>query len=377
MTPTRPYPTGWGGSPSRGRVALERPRRVLAAVLYGLLREGSRAEEAASALAELDAGQGVPILLREAANDRSPALRALAVAARRWREELSPAVRNEALTRLRLHPDDARGWLLRAVARDRSVEGRLRRALQADDPVERAIGAFGLELIGSADAAPWLVDALATESDPEAFRRMASSATTLGARVAPGSLWARMEDPRVAAEAMLLAAALAEDFDLRRRRRLGETLRRNLRADDARTRAGAARALAVAGDRDAWRALLRRVETDVATEVRRAAARALNVLAPESARDALEAVGRVEEDGAIRRALREATRTRRRAEAFELRGRHVLRVRVVAAEGETEGGIPVEVVLPDGRWLRLRSLPSGEVFLADLPSGDADVRVEL
>jgi hypothetical protein len=37
----------------------------------------------------------------------------------------------------------------------------------------------------------------------------------------------------------------------------------------------------------------------------------------------------------------------------------------------------VDVVLPDGRWLRTSALEGGELLLPDLPAGEADVSVRL
>ena len=35
----------------------------------------------------------------------------------------------------------------------------------------------------------------------------------------------------------------------------------------------------------------------------------------------------------------------------------------------------VEIVLDDGRWLRVPTLPGGELVICDLPAGSADVRL--
>jgi hypothetical protein len=63
-------------------------------VLFGLVNEGSRAERAMSALAELDGGAGLPVLMhvaRENAQHASTARHALAMALRRWAPALSRA----------------------------------------------------------------------------------------------------------------------------------------------------------------------------------------------------------------------------------------------------------------------------------------------
>ncbi|MFW6050583.1 MAG: HEAT repeat domain-containing protein, partial [Myxococcota bacterium] len=130
-------------------------------------------------------------------------------------------------------------------------------------------------------------------------------------------------------------------------------------------------------DRPAWRALAERLD-DPAPEVRRAAARALEVLSEPASRAALATRWRVEDDPWVRGALRDASRATRDAPApggFALRGDQVLRMRVAAAEAHHR--MRVDVVLPDGRWLRLRTLPSGELLWPGLPAGKADVRVRL
>ncbi|MCZ7683496.1 MAG: hypothetical protein M5U28_33815 [Sandaracinaceae bacterium] len=62
-------------------------------------------------------------------------------------------------------------------------------------------------------------------------------------------------------------------------------------------------------------------------------------------------------------------------------GDEVLFVRVVTAPGvrrRAEGErIEVDVVLPDGRWLRTFAIAGGEVVVPDLPAGEAEVQVRL
>jgi hypothetical protein len=47
----------------------------------------------------------------------------------------------------------------------------------------------------------------------------------------------------------------------------------------------------------------------------------------------------------------------------------------MAAGGGRGRALEVEVLLDDGRWLRIRTLPTGELLLAGLPPGRAELRV--
>lgn len=361
-------------------VALESTHPGLVPIVYGLLREGSRADEAASALAEAEDGAGVPVLLAEAGSAPPvgpAATRALAVALRRWEGRVDRASRRAGLAILR---GDAspRGLLLRAVARDPDVAAALRTGLASDDATVRASSATALETLGDPDHAADVAAALVVERDPTAFRAQAEAVVTLGARVPVTAVLAQLDDADTAPEAMLVAAHGLERASLRQARELRRRLRRGLRDPDARVRAGAARALAVAGDREAFRALLAVLEEDQ-TEVRRAAARALEVLAHPDAVEPILELFRLEADPRMREALRDAALApqRRPPAGFSAAGRQILRIRIASEQGEERAGVPVDVVLEDGRWLRVRTLPSGELFLTDLPYGDADVRIRV
>ncbi len=116
---------------------------------------------------------------------------------------------------------------------------------------------------------------------------------------------------------------------------------------------------------------------DPAPEVRHAAARALSALGSDLSRAAIGRRLRVEEDEIVAQALRDARAGGRPFPARGLVGDQVLRVRVVTGSGVADSRIPVDVVLPDGRFLRMRTLSSGELLIVDLPSGSADVRVRV
>jgi HEAT repeat protein len=266
--------------------------------------------------------------------------------------------------------------LLRAVARDGAVRPALERALSSDDAAARALAAQGLEAVGDAGAVRALTAALEHETDDETFRRSTSALASLGGTHPVRPLVARFADEEVAPEAMLLAASELESESRSTRRRVGAALRRALHASEPRVRVGAAWALAVSGDRSAFRALGVALD-DREPEVRHAVARALAILREPLARPLLEARARIEEDPIVREALVDALELDRRFPAAGLRGNETLRVRIRTTSGRAHGPVPVDVVLPDGRYLRLRTLASGELILVDLPLGTADVRARV
>lgn len=354
--------------PAKVRVAAELalalPHPRLVSVLYGIFEERSRRAEAAGALAEVEGGAGLPVLLREAPEDPD-ARRALAVALRRWEDRLSDESRARALVILRDHVADGHsgieGLTLRALARDGSARAPLERLLSSDAAPERGWAARALTLLGEADV-DLVLDAIRKEEDPEAFRRLAELCRTVSAPVSVSLALRWLNRTETAPEALRLLGVLPLTTPSRR------ALRASLRADDAQTRVAAAFGLADAHEATAWRALLERVEVDEALEVRRAAATALAELAPDLGERARETVARravVANDEVLRMQLRDPVGI--------ARGRRILRFRV-AATGAPEG-VLVDVLLPTGEWIRLRTLPSGEVFVVDQPAGVADVRV--
>lgn len=366
---------------SAADVALEAPEPELAAVLFGLVREGTRGGEAVGALADLPGGAGAPVLLAEAQREGSSgrhALRGLAICLRRWSASLPSAVRREALATLRRSAPP----VLRSLARDPRVGPELVASLSSAAPEERAQAAFGLELLGDRRYAAALAEPLASESEPEAFRRLAVASARLGTDIHVDSLWRSVANPATAPEALAVIAS-ASGLSPRHRRRWGELARGALRDGQARVRAGAARALALGGERRAWRAVAGLLE-DRHPEVRLAAARALATLGAPASRSLLAGAARVETSEEVRAVLIDAVAVLdgRRAVPFDATGDEVLRVRVVTTGARGSGAqrsdpVPVDVVLPSGRWLRMSSLDGGDVLLPDLPRGVADVRVRL
>ncbi len=355
-------------------VALEWPIAELVAVLYGLLTEGTRTEEAASALTAVVDGGGVPVLLREAQKeDANPVIVSeLAAALRRHDRTLSRRTRNAALQVL-AREEGHRGVLLRALARG-SVRRDITRLLSSEDAEDRATGAHALLLRSDASGTDRLRVLAARETDAEAFRRIAHAALAFGVDAPFPEIFQKLNDPEMRSDALVWAAASLDDQSARTRRRIGEAARRDLRGG-SREAAMAAWAIAEARDRTGYRALLAALHRDTG-DLRLAAARALGALRVSAASEILRAEARVETDPGVRRALLDAADSPdRRPRGFAARGRFTLRV-AVSTHSEVSR-VPLDVVLPDGRWLRIMSAPGGELILPDLPDGTADVRVRL
>ena len=355
-----------------GDLALDRPSPALVSVLYGLFQEGTRRQEAAAALAEVEGGAGLSVLLREVA-DRA-AQRELAVGMRRWAGRIDRSMRRAAHTAFRDAYASAEGSArvrlrtLRALALDDAIGSELLEALGSDDAVVRTQAAYDAMLLADESLGDDIVDAWGRETDDEAWSMLSLAVLELGERVDARALLRALEDPDRAAEAALLAGRV-EWGELRRR--AGRRLREMMRSPDARERACAVWGIGEMGEASAWRALTRRLTREDETVVRRAAARALARLSPPDAIPTLRRRARVEADDEVRRWLSRATRGAIPA----ARGRQVLRFRVVTATPDER--VPVDVTLHDGRWLRMHTLPTGELFLADLPESSANVRVRV
>lgn len=363
-------------------IAIDLAHPAMVPLLARLLAHGDAA--AADALAVVDGGRGLGALVRAARHPGDPKVapavdRSIAVAIHRWGGVPGvPVAAARAVLRQRTG-DDARGWALRALAGMTEVAAPARAALGSRAAATRLAGARALELLGRSADAGAIGEALRAERDPDVFRALARAGLALGTRSPIGGLWRWIERAGTAPEAMVLAARSLPGASYRTRERLRETLRARLRAADPRVRAGAAWALAESGDTEAWRALAERLDDSVA-EVRLSAARALGVLAAPASLDALAARARVENDPRVRTALSDAIRACRGASAgpprsFAVAGDEIFRMRVAVAE--VHRTLLVDVVLPDGRWLRMRTLPTGELFLTGLPAGTADVRVRV
>jgi hypothetical protein len=356
------------------QVVLARPHRALLPALTLLIAEPVHRGAAAEALARVPGGAGIPALLET--DDLAGGVDvALALALRRH-----PDGAAGERARQRLAADASlRGAVLVALSGSPASLGRLEQALDDADATTRAEAALGIALLGSSAGAlrARIAERLGVETDPRAYRALAMAASVLGA---PGDA-AHLRpfgDVETGPEAMWLAAEDSAGAPRRSRARLGRALREALRSTEPRVRAGAALALARANDREAWRALGAALD-DEHQAVRLAAARALAALAVPESMSTVAASERMERHPEVRRALRlalEASRARFGPPAA-LGGREVLYARVVAAESTADGALQVDVLLPDGRWLRPVVLPGGELLIADLPAAEAEVQVRL
>lgn len=356
--------------------ALAHPHPRLAAVFHGLFQHDVRRAQAASALAELADGAGISALLTEverreelSEDAREDLTRALAVALRRWRHRLSPDRAAEATEALRLAlgegTDAPRGLVLRALAFDPSATAELVDALGAADVATRSWAAQGLALVTTARADRAIVGRLAVESEREVLLALLGAARARRIELPEAVVGPLVR--RVDLGPAPLLVLRGPQPDERR-----AALRRALRRSDSPERVAAALALAGTDDRAAWRALVERLDQDDDPSVRRASADALAALAAPEAREALRRRARVEGDPRVRHALEAAARGLRRPLP---RGRGVLRFAVRAAGAPS--GVPVRVTSPTGATWTLRTLPTGEVFVAEQPAGAADVRVLL
>ncbi len=254
--------------------------------------------------------------------------------------------------------------MLRALARDPSATRGLVEALAAADVATRAWAVQGLALVdGAADDA--IVARLAVETDLAVLGALLGAARARRISLPDGVIEPLLRRPELGPASLL---ALRGPQPAERR----SALRRALRRSDSPERVAAALALATTDDRDAWRALIERIDQDDDPSVRRACADALAALAVPEAREPLRRRARIEGDARVREALEAAAGGWRRPLP---RGRGVLRFAVRAAGAPS--GVSVRVTLPTGAIWTLRSLSTGEVFIADQPAGAADVRVLL
>ena len=358
-------------------VALAEPVPALAAVFHGLFRNGVRASEAASVLAELEGGAGLPALLAEAGRvadmagaEREALGRALAVAIHRWGEGLSREDRSGALAALRRvlagGEDTPRGSTLRALAGDETVVDSLLTALAADDGALRTWAAQALAFVGEDERVDRSVgERLRAEESAEVLRALLITATDRGLGLDDAVLTRLLLRSDLGMAAWLALRGPQPDD----RRRM---LRRALREGDAEARAAAAFALVDTEDWRAWHVLLERVDADEDPGVRRVAAEALARLEVAEASAALDQRARIERDPRVRAALEAGAEGRWRPRP---RGHGVLRF-AIRANG-APSGVGVWITLPDGMVRWARTLPSGEVFVVGQPAGVADVRVEL
>lgn len=349
-----------------------------APTLASLFATADDKEAVAFALARTDGGAGIPYLVQILSTDSAGAAYvALGVALRTWSEDVTNADRESALRAMVRHRDAVpveTSYLARALARDSDIIRWLVEGLRSSSASRRAVCAWALELSPDASARPALRESLRTEQHPEAFRRIAMALVAAGGSLSPELLWSRLSGNQIAPEILILLSRSLPGASERDRRMIREAMRRGLRAPDARTRAAAARALAIAHEVAATGALLHALE-DSNVAVRVAAIRALATLrVTDATRLAIRAVSRTEQDGAVYELLRSvadgSNSDRHDSLAY---GSHVLVARWINHSGVNSAHATVDIVLNDGRWLRVEPAVDGYILEADLVSGDANV----
>lgn len=336
-------------------IALEMPRADLVPVLHGLVREGSRREEALSALAEAEGGAGLPVLL-EFRTDRD-AQRAIAVCLRRW--PFGARIRRAGLGALRAlptrGPSSARNLVLRALAGDEDVVPLLESRLEDADASIRAWAATGLGLVGNGSGGA-IHDALTDEEDIEAFRRLVDAALRHDASIPERAIRRFAGEPH--AQAAIFRSFAQRGVGVRERRRL----RRALHDGWEPTVRAALEAIVRLNERSAIPTLFAAYDRSEDVPRRRIIARALAALGAADSSQG-QRRRRVAYDPSVRAAW---------SGAGNAQGHRVLRFRVEAEQAPE--GVLCLIELPSGEMKLQRTLAGGELFVPDLQAGSADVR---
>lgn len=347
-------------------------------VMRPLIDSAPDKQAVAFALARLDHGAGISALVAELSGPNGAKVyTAVGVGLRTWEHEIPASVRADALRELVRHRDVVAprlSILTRALARDSDVSRWLRAGLADANAQRRAESALGFELLGDGSALDALTAALRREEDAECYRRMAMAILSLRGYVEAETLFHHLADVQRGPESLLLLARELPALSYRDRRRTREAMRRFLRANDPRVRATAARALGIAHDTEAVGALLRLLDDEVPA-VRVACARALASFALSDAQRArVRGIARTETDSHVFDLLRMV------ADGYVVSrhdvresGSRVLVARWVNHTTTTSAQTSVDVVLEDGRWLRMTPMTEGLILLADLVSGDANI----
>lgn len=326
------------------RAILEEPHPALLEPLIAIARVGGAG---CDALARLPDPRGLIALVELAREGSDPARLAIALAVRR-------GVRaSGALEAIAEEPDPLRRAWLGAIARrvDRIDPSAL-------DPIGRAI------LARSIDPAR-LDPAIEGERDPITLEALARALVERGGTIDP-RVPLGILDPSAEPARLILASIARRSGSIEIDRALARSVRGALRSRDPRTRAIAVESLARRGEA---RSTIAAAIEDPVPEVRLAAARALASEGDDPAiRERLRSRLAIEAEPRVRRALRDAL-DRRPASSGD---------RCLAVALERRGApasIAVEIVLEDGRWIRERTLPSGELVVCGLPEADADLRL--
>jgi HEAT repeat protein len=353
---------------------------------------GPYASELLEALGTIPDERAVRLLARTSAEHPELAARtaaSLGLALFRFGPRFGDDTRDAALASILQVPSEPERLILRALARDPSAPRALGAALAGDDVTLRWAAAFALATTDGPCPAEALVATAREADDPELFRRLAEAALRCRVEAEPAVYRRFLHDPEAAPEARVWAALSLRDAGPGPRAELGRSLRVALRREDARGRAGAARALAELGDRGAYRALLGALE-DREPAVRRAAARALEVLAVPEAAATLEAIARTEADPFLRAALLDAARASAGGDAPARFARPGVEVYRAPALGLSEAtAARIDLALADGTYRRFvapwggalagqgQFEPLERFFVAGLPYGPVQARIQV
>ncbi len=290
----------------------------------------------------------------------------------------------------------ARGAVIRAITLGRAPRGlrpRLESLLDATEPADRAVGAWGLAALDPRRGAELI-------QDGDAVVVAAAARTAMTPDVAAAAA-ARLEREREPALRTALASALASGAG---RARVSTATLIALVESDGAAAPLAARALAARGTPGA-RPHLDRLLTSAATDLRAHAALGLGDNPDPSAVGRLERAYRFEPDATVRRAIvtalgRRAEPARRRALALAADldadaptravaraalamqsasldpvGRGAVWVSVLRPEGTPATGVAVAVRLPSGVVLPALPDPDGTVTLVAVPLGEVELRL--
>ncbi len=352
-------------------VAVERPRPELLPAYERWIGatppDGVPPGALLAAVAELGSADAFGILARVAGERPASgptSVRELALALDRGGAAIDGAARARAREVIRSTPHAAERLLLLAIAGAGDAGSAVDAALRGDDVAVRAAAAIALATT-EVPCEPETVLRLARETDdPELFRRLAEAGVRCGVAARPEVHRRFAYGEEAGPEAMAWAAASSRDAPREVREALGRELREALRSPSARIRAGGARALALLGDEGA-RAARAPLVRDRDPGVRRAAARALEVLGPGEQRAELEAAARVETETVVRAGLEDAARasTGRAPLPVDRRGGAWY-----ASAPASSGTVRVDVVDALGRFRRFEIGPS-PLLIVGLPDG--------
>ena len=299
-------------------------------------------------------------------------MRAMAQAVRARNHDITTSLRarvHDALVLGRSQLDANEALELAAIVEDANAWDDTCAALQSPDARARRAAAHALEAFGRESARPLLREALIHETDLEAIRREASALALLHGNMPFDFFSNAVGDAATSPELLRLGTSSYENFSEDERRCWDDIVRKLTLHHDARTRAAAALAIGDLGAQRRWPMLVSLL-SDIHPRVRLAAARALAKfeMTPELAQK-LQRFLRTESAHDVYDALFDLGSSHGPTAS---RGKKML---AVVYELHGEDAPTVDIALPSGEWERFLPLPSGALFVLDLPSGMADVSV--